>query len=334
MNTLSKLNDADDDLALSMILPLIERAPIVAKRVSEHRPFADDKALCDAILHELRKLNEEESLALFRAHPELAPNQPHLMTEASQQEQARHGLTSQDSQYREKLSSLNDQYQEKFGFPFIVALACHEDMGSVIQSFEMRLADSREAEVQRAIEQIHAVSSARVQTLSSVGNTNAESKTMHSVKSNHPTSSLAVWSGVIGGGVLFIISVVFVIGGIELGLGSPFRLGTGAFPFITGLILGALSLAICFYELRGDGLSSTPDWIGSAAICAALAVFALTAERLGLVPAAFLTVFVASLPERNLSLVSKTVLGSCVGIACWILFIELLNLPFKPFVGF
>ena len=146
--------------------------------------------------------------------------------------------------------------------------------------------------------------------------------------------TLSRWSGSLGGVILFIVSIVFISGGIELGLGSPFRLGTGAFPFIAGVILGALSLAICFYELRGDGLSDAPDWLGFAAICSALAVFALTAERLGLIPAAFLTVFVASLPDRSLSLMGKVLLGGGVGIVCWVLFIELLNLPFKAFVGF
>lgn len=142
-----------------------------------------------------------------------------------------------------------------------------------------------------------------------------------------------VWGGAVGGGLLFIVSIIFIVGGVELGLGSPFRLGTGAFPFITGLILAILALAICRHELRGEGLSGTPDWVGFLAICSSLAVFAVTAERLGLVPAAFLTVVVASLPDRSLSLVGKAILGGCVGAVCWLLFIEVLNLPFKPFVG-
>ncbi|ETX11181.1 hypothetical protein MUS1_12335 [Marinomonas ushuaiensis DSM 15871] len=160
-----------------------------------------------------------------------------------------------------------------------------------------------------------------------------QNEKIDAVECSNTVSDPSVWFGATGGIILFIVSIIFIVGGIGLGLGSPFRLGTGAFPFITGMILGALSLAICFYELRGDGLASTPDWIGFCAICSALAVFALTAEKLGLVPAAFLTVFVASLPDRSLSLVGKIILGSCVGAVCWILFIELLNLPFKPFVG-
>ncbi len=142
------------------------------------------------------------------------------------------------------------------------------------------------------------------------------------------------WGGEIGGAILLVMSIVFMVGGWQLGLGVPTRLGTGAFPFISGALLAVLAIVICIEERRGDGIAETPDWIACSAICAAMAVFAVTADRIGLVPAAFLTVVVASLPDRSLPLPGKALLGCIVALACWGLFIELLNLPFKPFVGF
>jgi hypothetical protein len=142
------------------------------------------------------------------------------------------------------------------------------------------------------------------------------------------------WGAEIGGLILLALSIVFMVGGWQLGLGVPTRLGTGAFPFISGAILAILAVVICIVERRGDGLDETPDWVGFLAITGALAVFASTAERLGLVPGVFLTVVMASLPDRSLSLVGKVILGSIVALACWGLFIELLNLPFKPIAVF
>ena len=142
------------------------------------------------------------------------------------------------------------------------------------------------------------------------------------------------WGGEIGGASLVALSIVFMVGGWELGLGVPTRLGTGAFPFISGAVLAILGVVICIEERRGDGIAETPDWIALLAICAALAVFAVTADRIGLVPGAFLTVVVASLPDRSLSFRGKAILGCIVALACWVVFIEMLNLPFKPFVGF
>jgi len=144
-----------------------------------------------------------------------------------------------------------------------------------------------------------------------------------------------VWGGAVGGLLLLITSIIFIVGGLQLGLGSPFRLGTGAFPFISGAILAILSVIICLKEIQSrTRLAQLPDWISFAAVTAALAVFAATADRLGLVPAAFLTIMMASLPDRNLSLRGKAILGGIVAAGAWLVFINLLNLPLKPFTVF
>lgn len=139
--------------------------------------------------------------------------------------------------------------------------------------------------------------------------------------------------GALGGLALLVLSVVFIVGGIELGVGSPRRLGTGAFPVITGLILAVLSLVVMAGDLRDTSDAERPDWISFVAIGAALAVFALTVGRLGLVPGAFLTVVTASVPDRSLPILGKIALGAVVSLACWGLFIGLIGLPFAPFGG-
>ncbi|WP_299987167.1 tripartite tricarboxylate transporter TctB family protein [uncultured Ruegeria sp.] len=152
-------------------------------------------------------------------------------------------------------------------------------------------------------------------------------------ESAHDHTALG-WGGEIGGLILLALSIVFMIGGWQLGLGVPTRLGTGAFPFISGAILAVLAIVICIQERHGDGIAETPDWVAFSAICAALAIFALSAEVLGLIPAAFAAVFTASLPDRTLSILGKVILGTVVSLGCWAIFIEVLNLPFKPFAGF
>lgn len=158
-------------------------------------------------------------------------------------------------------------------------------------------------------------------------------ETENQTPAGQETSALG-WGGEVGGVLLLVLSIVFIVGGWQLGLGVPTRLGTGAFPFVTGLILAVLAVFICIEERRGDAVTERPDWIAFLAICAALAIFAVTADRFGLVPATFLTVVVASFPDRNLPLPGKAILGAIVALACWGVFIGLLNLPFKPFAGF
>ncbi|QEW24023.1 Tripartite tricarboxylate transporter TctB family protein (plasmid) [Paracoccaceae bacterium] len=141
------------------------------------------------------------------------------------------------------------------------------------------------------------------------------------------------WWGAVGGGVLVALSIYFMIGGLELGLGTPFRPGTGAFPFFSGAILIVLSVAIIVQDLRSDGLAERPDWVSFLAIGGSLATFALTADRFGLLPAAFLTTLVASAPDRTLPWWGKIALGAFMGLLAWVLFIQALGLPFRAIRG-
>jgi OHCU decarboxylase len=142
--------------------PLIERAPEIARRVAARRPFMSANDLRQAIRSELLKLSEAERVSLFRAHPELAPENPLSMTSASQSEQGRLSLTSGGNEHRARLGELNALYRAKFGFPFITALVRHVRIDGVLKEFEERLSADRESEIERALSQIAEVSSSRV----------------------------------------------------------------------------------------------------------------------------------------------------------------------------
>ena len=162
MDKLSELNSADEQRAIRLVAPLIERAPEIAKRVALRRPFQNADHLSEAIRSELLRLSDPQRIDLFKEHPELAPDNPLAMTSESQSEQGRLSLTSQGNEYRARLSDLNARYREKYGFPFITALVRHPDIESVLLEFEVRLASDRKSEIEQAIDQIAVVSSSRV----------------------------------------------------------------------------------------------------------------------------------------------------------------------------
>ncbi len=136
-----------------------------------------------------------------------------------------------------------------------------------------------------------------------------------------------------GASVLLALSIYFMVGGLDLGLGNPFRPGTGAFPFFSGLVLLALAAAILFQDLQCTGITDRPDWVSFGAIVCALSVFALVTDRFGLLPATFLTVLTASAPDRSLPWWGKVLLGLFMAVLGYVLFIEALGLPFKAFRG-
>jgi 2-oxo-4-hydroxy-4-carboxy-5-ureidoimidazoline decarboxylase len=163
LEMLGDLNDGNEDRAIALLEPLIERAPQIAAKVARHRPFKNAEDLCHAIQRELRDLNAEDCIRLFRAHPELSPDNPLSMTRASQSEQGRFNLTSAQNAYQGRLAALNAEYCRKFGFPFITALVRHQDMDSVLREFEARIASDLDAEIKQTLEQVFWVSSARVE---------------------------------------------------------------------------------------------------------------------------------------------------------------------------
>ena len=153
-------------------------------------------------------------------------------------------------------------------------------------------------------------------------------------KKDAETHAPRAYVGALGGLGLLVLSLVFIVGGFDLGVGTPRRLGTGAFPVITGIVLAILSLPIIIADLRDTSEAEVPDWVSFAAIGAALAVFALSVGRIGLVPGVFLTTITASVPDPSLGWPGKAALGVIVALACWGLFIGLIGLPFDAFGGF
>ena len=57
---------------------------------------------------------------------------------------------------------LNKAYKEKFGFPFIIAVKNHTKE-SILDAFSMRLENSRESEIERALEEIYQIAWFRLQ---------------------------------------------------------------------------------------------------------------------------------------------------------------------------
>lgn len=163
MSDISELNASDDERAEALILPLIERSPVIARRVASLRPFGCSTDLADAIQSELFALTDDQRVQLFQAHPELAPDNPSAMTQESQSEQGRLNLTDTTNDYKTRMSEMNMAYRERFGFPFITAVFRHQDIASVLSEFERRLACERSAEVESALAEIIAVARSRVE---------------------------------------------------------------------------------------------------------------------------------------------------------------------------
>jgi 2-oxo-4-hydroxy-4-carboxy-5-ureidoimidazoline decarboxylase len=140
-----------------------EHSPWVAARAFAARPFADRQALAAAMAAVVEAASEAEQLALLRAHPDLAGRAAIAgeLTPDSRDEQKGAGLDRLTAAEHARFTRLNSAYRERFGFPFILAVK-GADKATILQAFEQRLGNTRDAERAEALRQVHRIAGFRL----------------------------------------------------------------------------------------------------------------------------------------------------------------------------
>ena len=142
---------------------LFEHSPWVVERAAALRPFDDVHAGLMAVVFAAPL---EDKLSLIRAHPELAGKAAidRTLTAASTSEQASVGLDRLTPEEFERFHALNAAYRERFDLPFIICVRLTDKAG-ILAAMEQRLASSREAEVETALDQIGDIVRLRLEAL-------------------------------------------------------------------------------------------------------------------------------------------------------------------------
>ncbi|MBN9671206.1 tripartite tricarboxylate transporter TctB family protein [Roseibium aggregatum] len=135
--------------------------------------------------------------------------------------------------------------------------------------------------------------------------------------------------------LLLVIALTFVAGALTvLELGTPRRMGPGAFPLIAGLILTGLCVVTLFRDLRMPAAYQVADWRSVGSVAAAVAVFAIVTPLLGVLPAAGACAFAASFAVGSLSHARRAALVTGAVLGVWLIFLVGLRLPLEAFRGF
>jgi OHCU decarboxylase len=129
---------------------------------------ANDTAtgLHGAMCRVFRAATADERLGVLRAHPDLAGKlaAARRLTAESESEQASAGLDALTDAEREQFGAMNAAYVEKFGFPFIIAVR-DNTKAQIMQAFETRLSNDREAEFETACGQVERIAELRLKSL-------------------------------------------------------------------------------------------------------------------------------------------------------------------------
>ncbi|MEU3164390.1 tripartite tricarboxylate transporter TctB family protein [Streptosporangium sp. NPDC006930] len=144
---------------------------------------------------------------------------------------------------------------------------------------------------------------------------------------------------VLAGGVFVLIGGAFVAGSLGHELGTPLRMGPGAFPLLAGAIVTVLGLAIVVKGLvAGEVISFGPiPWRAVAVITLALVFFGLTARGLGFVPASAATALLTALADSRVRLLTAVAVAAGLTAAATLIFVVGLQLRIPlwgPWLGF
>jgi Tripartite tricarboxylate transporter TctB family len=133
------------------------------------------------------------------------------------------------------------------------------------------------------------------------------------------------WAGILfvlaGGAALWV--------GRDYSLGTLTRMGPGYLPTVLSWALVAIGGLLAVRALALDGPAIAPSRImPQLFILAAIVVFALTIERLGLAPAVMLVAITAALASHDMRWVETIALALGLAALCVFLFVHLLGQPF------
>jgi hypothetical protein len=143
---------------------------------------------------------------------------------------------------------------------------------------------------------------------------------------------------VLAGGIFVLIGGGFVVGSLGYELGTPLRMGPGAFPLLVGAITAALGLAIVIKGLiAGEVVSFGPiPWRAATVIVVAILFFGFTVRRLGFVPASAVTALLSTLASRRVRPLMALAVATGLTVASTLIFVYGLQLRIPlwgPWVG-
>ncbi|MBX3661589.1 MAG: tripartite tricarboxylate transporter TctB family protein [Burkholderiales bacterium] len=115
-------------------------------------------------------------------------------------------------------------------------------------------------------------------------------------------------------------------------LGSVSRMGPGMFPAVLGYVLAALGLLIALPAWFRRGSLPRPEFRPLFFVLLGTLVFALTVERIGVVPAIFLLTGLSVLADSKLGIIGTLLLAAALSAAAVLIFLFGLGIPIHPFV--
>ena len=163
---LSQLNQSSQAEFVIIVGPVFEHSPWIAEDTWPNRPFCSLEELHRALCKTVQSAEQARQLALICAHPDLVGRAAlaGTLTRESTKEQSSAGLNKLSPEEVALFQKQNAAYHEKFNFPFVICARLNKKE-AILAGFEKRLQNSREYEIQIALEEIYKIAEFRLRDL-------------------------------------------------------------------------------------------------------------------------------------------------------------------------
>ncbi len=134
-------------------------------------------------------------------------------------------------------------------------------------------------------------------------------------------------------GILFLlVGALAVWFGRDYAFGTATKMGPGYLPAVLSWMLIGLGVFLAGRALLENGSALEPSLVRPQVfIVAAIVVFGLLIERLGLAPAVVVSTIVASMASSQMRWRESIILGIGLAVLCVLLFVKLLGQPLTIF---
>lgn len=147
--------------------------------------------------------------------------------------------------------------------------------------------------------------------------------------SDHSKPAPSAQQNLIGGALSVAFGAFVLAIALHYPMGSLLRMGPGFFPCIIAVLIVLLGLALFISGLRARPGSAPIEiqWRSVLAIASGVTLFAVSLERIGLVPATLALVLISSLAEPAWRAHRAAVLAVVVTVLVYLLFVTVLQIP-------
>ena len=138
----------------------------------------------------------------------------------------------------------------------------------------------------------------------------------------------------VGGVVLLVLGLAIVGQGLEYRMGALTRMGAGFVPVVLGILLALVGVAIWVTAEAGDfgtAESMPTEWRGWLCVLGGVLAFVVFGAYGGLVPATFISVFIAAMGDRGNSVRASALLAAGITVVGVLIFVYGLKMTFPLF---